>query len=114
MGAADGGDVAGVAGGEEPVADCRADCAAGVGAFVSVPAAAAGFALLFAVGGTAPIALSTLLSAMVGVHLAIGVGEAVITALVVGSVLAVRPDLVHGARGLLPTRTLVSHAEAVS
>lgn len=91
-----------------------APLAAGVGAFVSVPAAAAGFALLFAVGGTAPIALSTLLSAMVGVHLAIGVGEAVITALVVGSVLAVRPDLVHGARGLLPTRTLVSHAEAVS
>ena len=88
--------------------------AAGVGAFASVPAAAAGFALLFAVGGTAPIALSTLLSAMVGVHLAIGVGEAVITALVVGSVLAVRPDLVHGARGLLPTPTLVSHAEARS
>ena len=28
----------------------------------------------------------------------IGVGEGVLTALVVGSVVAVRPDLVHGAR----------------
>ena len=86
--------------------------AAGVGAFVSVPAAAAGFALLFAAGGTAPISLSTLLSAMVGVHVAIGPGEAVITALVIGSVLAVRPDLVHGARGLIQAQALVTHAEA--
>ena len=83
--------------------------AAGIGGFVSVPAAAAGFALLFAIGGSAPIALSTLMSAMVGVHLAIGLGEAVITALVVGSVLAVRPDLVHGARGLVSAPVLVTH-----
>lgn len=76
---------------------------------MSVPAAAAGFALLFAIGGSAPIALSTLMSAMVGVHLAIGLGEAVITALVVGSVLAVRPDLVHGARGLVSAPVLVTH-----
>ncbi len=83
--------------------------AAGIGGFVSVPAAAAGFALLFAIGGSAPIALSTLMSAMVGVHLAIGLGEAVSTALVVGSVLAVRPDLVHGARGLVSAPVLVTH-----
>ena len=37
---------------------------------------------------------------MVGVHVLIGIGEAVITALTVGAVIAVRPDLVHGARGL--------------
>jgi len=38
----------------------------------------------------------------VGVHLLIGLGEAAITALAVSSVLAVRPDLVAGARHLLP------------
>ena len=35
---------------------------------------------------------------MLGWHIVIGIGEAVITGLVVGSVVAVRPDLVHGAR----------------
>jgi cobalt/nickel transport system permease protein len=37
---------------------------------------------------------------MVGVHILIGIGEAAITALTVGAVIAVRPDLVYGARGL--------------
>jgi cobalt/nickel transport system permease protein len=37
---------------------------------------------------------------MVGVHLLIGLGEAVITVAVLGAVLAVRPDLVRGARHL--------------
>jgi cobalt/nickel transport system permease protein len=37
---------------------------------------------------------------MVGVHALVGVGEGIITALVVGSVLATRPDLVFGARDL--------------
>ena len=36
--------------------------------------------------------------AMVGVHVLIGIGEAVITGLTVAAVLAVRPDLVYGAR----------------
>ena len=35
---------------------------------------------------------------MVGWHTVIGIGEALITGLVVGSVVAVRPDLVYGAR----------------
>jgi cobalt/nickel transport system permease protein len=39
---------------------------------------------------------------MAAVHLLIGVGEGVITAATVSSVLAVRPDLVRGARGMLP------------
>jgi cobalt/nickel transport system permease protein len=34
---------------------------------------------------------------MGGVHALIGIGEGVITALTVGVVLGVRPDLVHGA-----------------
>lgn len=74
--------------------------AAGLGGFVSVPAAALSFAGLFAVGGTAPIDAGTLVAAMASIHSLIGIGEGVLTALVVGSVVAVRPDLVHGARRL--------------
>jgi cobalt/nickel transport system permease protein len=77
-----------------------------VGALVSVPAAALVFVGLYAVGGTTPVALGSVLTAMLGVHVLIGIGEAVITALTVSTVLAARPDLVHGARGLLPQHTL--------
>jgi cobalt/nickel transport system permease protein len=77
-----------------------------VGAFVSVPAAALLFVGLYAVGGTTPVALGSVLGAMLGVHLLIGVGEAVITALTVATVLAARPDLVRGAGGLLPLSRL--------
>lgn len=80
--------------------------AAAVGAFVSVPAAALGFVGLYAVGGTAAIPLGALTTAMLGWHLLIGAGEAVITGLVVGSVVAVRPDLVYGARRVLRSREL--------
>ncbi|MEU9982039.1 energy-coupling factor ABC transporter permease [Streptomyces sp. NPDC050856] len=69
-------------------------------ALVSVPAAAAAFTLIYAVGGTTDVPLPKVLTAMVGVHVLIGVGEAVITSATVGAVIAVRPDLVHGARGL--------------
>lgn len=71
-----------------------------VAALVSVPAAAAVFTALYALGGTTDVPVSKVLTAMVGVHVLIGVGEAVITMLTVGAVIAVRPDLVHGARGL--------------
>lgn len=77
-----------------------------LGALVSVPAAAGLFVGLYAVGGTTPITFGTVLSAMLGVHLMIGVGEAVITALTVSTVVAARPDLVRGARGLLPRSSL--------
>lgn len=69
-------------------------------AAVSVPAAAAAFTGLYALGGTTDVPLGTVLAAMTGVHVLIGLGEAAITALTVGAVLAVRPDLVYGARGL--------------
>ncbi len=88
--------------------------AAALGAFVSVPAAATVFTLLFAVGGVAPIETSTVLTAMVGWHTVIGLGEAVVTGLVVGSVVAVRPDLVHGARPLLTARTLQIRSQEVA
>ncbi|MFJ6633896.1 energy-coupling factor ABC transporter permease [Streptomyces sp. NPDC091376] len=71
-----------------------------VAALVSVPAAAAAFTLIYAIGGTTDVPIGTVLSAMVGVHLLIGIGEALITMATVGAVLAVRPDLVYGARGL--------------
>ncbi|MFF8901964.1 energy-coupling factor ABC transporter permease [Streptomyces lydicus] len=71
-----------------------------VSALVSVPAAAVAFTALYALGGTADVPLGKVFTAMVGVHVLIGIGEAAITALTVGAVIAVRPDLVHGARGL--------------
>lgn len=71
-----------------------------VAALVSVPAAACAFTLIYAIGGTTDVALGKVATAMIGVHVLIGIGEAVITALTVGAVIAVRPDLVHGARGL--------------
>ncbi|MFK0255922.1 energy-coupling factor ABC transporter permease [Streptomyces sp. NPDC090445] len=74
--------------------------AAFTGALVSVPASAAAFTLMYAVGGTTDVPLGKVLTAMLGVHVLIGIGEAAITAATVGAVLAVRPDLVHGARGL--------------
>ncbi|WP_164477810.1 energy-coupling factor ABC transporter permease [Nocardioides pantholopis] len=80
--------------------------AAVVAALVSVPAAAAVFTLLFAVGGTAPVETGDVLVAMLGWHVAIGIGEAAITGLVLGAVIAVRPDLVHGARDLVSQRPL--------
>ncbi|MFB7980038.1 energy-coupling factor ABC transporter permease [Streptomyces vinaceus] len=74
--------------------------AAFAGALLSVPGAAVMFTALYALGGTTDVPLGKVFTAMVGVHVLIGIGEAVITAATVGAVLAVRPDLVHGARGL--------------
>ena len=80
--------------------------AAAVAALLSVPTAAFTFVGLFAVGGQAPVSLGAVTTAMVGWHLVIGIGEAAITALVVSSVVAVRPDLVYGARRVLAARPL--------
>jgi len=73
---------------------------AGVAAVASVPAAALTFTALYAVGGHAPIPLAELTAAMLGWHTLIGLGEGAITFLAVGSIIATRPDLVHGARDL--------------
>lgn len=72
---------------------------AGIAAFVSVPAAALAFVLEYALGGTAPVSLGAVAAAMGGVHILIGIGEGVITGLVVAAVLASRPDIVVGVRG---------------
>ena len=81
--------------------------AAAVAALVSVPAAALAFTGLYAVGGQVPIPLVPLATTMLGWHTLIGLGEAVITGLAVSTVVAVRPDLVHGTRRVLATRRLV-------
>ncbi|MGH9229782.1 MAG: energy-coupling factor ABC transporter permease [Acidimicrobiales bacterium] len=74
--------------------------ASGVAAGVSVVLSALAFTAEYAIGGSGTAAVSTVAGAMVGVHVLIGIGEGVITGLVVGAVLATRPDLVWGARDL--------------
>ncbi|WP_245930417.1 energy-coupling factor ABC transporter permease [Allonocardiopsis opalescens] len=83
-----------------PVSRASVTAAAFVSALVSVPASALAFVLLFAVGGAVDIPLGTFTAAMGGVHVLIGIGEGLITAAAVAAVVAVRPDLVYGARGL--------------
>ena len=70
--------------------------AAGTAAGISVVLAALGFSLQYAVGGEGGVSAATVAGAMVGVHLLIGIGEGLITALVVGAVARSRPDLIHG------------------
>jgi cobalt/nickel transport system permease protein len=74
--------------------------AAGVAAGVSVLLSSLAFALEYAVGGAGGASLATVTATMAGTHTLIGIGEGLITALVVSSVLATRPDLVWGARHL--------------
>lgn len=74
--------------------------AGAIGGLVSVPSAALAFALLFAIGGAVPVPAMTVAMAMGSVHVLIGIGEALITAATLTAVMAVRPDLVYGARNL--------------
>lgn len=80
--------------------------------FVSVLAAAGAFALEFALGGTAPLSAATVTAAMLGVHTVIGVAEGVITALVVGAVASVRPDLVFGLHRRKPAEAIPEGIDA--
>jgi ABC-type Co2+ transport system permease subunit len=70
--------------------------AAAFAGLISVPAAALGFVLQYAVGATATYETSAVLTAMVSTHILIGIGEAIITFLTVSAVLASRSDLVFG------------------
>ena len=67
-----------------------------VSALISVPAAAIGFVIQYAIGANATFSVGTVLNAMVGTHILIGIGEAIITALTVSAVLVSRSDLVFG------------------
>jgi cobalt/nickel transport system permease protein len=74
--------------------------ASAVAALLSVVLASVAFTVEYAVGGAGGASVAKVAGAMIGVHVLIGIGEAVITGLTVGAVLAVRPDLVYGARDL--------------
>lgn len=63
----------------------------------SVVLAASACAIELAISGTVP--LSVTLPAMAGVHVLIGIGEAIIGTIVVAVVLQARPDLVDAYRG---------------
>jgi cobalt/nickel transport system permease protein len=83
-----------------PATKSAVAAAAGVAAGISVVLASVAFVVEYALGGTGGAPVGTVLAAMVGVHALIGIGEGIITALTVGVVLGVRPDLVHGAADL--------------
>jgi cobalt/nickel transport system permease protein len=76
--------------------------ASAVAALLSVVLASLAFTLEYAIGGAGGASVARVAGAMVGVHILIGLGEALITAMTVSAVLAVRPDVVHGARDLVP------------
>ncbi len=86
--------------------------ATAVAAFVSVVLASVAFTVEYALGGNGAVPVGTVLVAMVGVHVPIGIGEAAISALTVGAVLGVRPDLVFGAADL--PRDAISPTRAVT
>lgn len=74
--------------------------ATGLAAWASVVMSAMAFSVEWLFGASAPVPFDDVFTAMVGVHGLIGIGEAVISAMAVGAVLASRPDLVFGARDL--------------
>ncbi len=84
-----------------------------VGALLSVVAASVAFTAIYAIGGTTDVPLGTVAGAMIGVHVLIGIGEALITTATVASIISVRPDLVHAARHLQPKLVLREAPEAV-
>jgi cobalamin biosynthesis protein CbiM len=72
--------------------------AAAVAAWLSVPVSAAAFTLQYWIGGEATYSVGSVLGAMLSTHALIGIGEAVITGLALGTVLSSRSDLVSGWR----------------
>jgi cobalt/nickel transport system permease protein len=81
-----------------------------VAAFVNVVIASLGFVLEYTLGGTAGATVGSVFALMVGFHALIGIGEGLITAVTVGAVAAVRPDLVH----LLRTTAAAPRTEGIA
>jgi cobalt/nickel transport system permease protein len=76
--------------------------AAFAGSMVSVVIAALGFLVQYRIGGGVALDGQTfgdIALLLIGVHLAIGIGEGLITAVTVGTVATARPDLVYALRG---------------
>lgn len=67
--------------------------ACAIASWCSVIIAAFFCALELAISGTSPVGI--VIPAMVGVHMIIGIGEAVITVAVAGFILKTRPDLIY-------------------
>lgn len=76
----------------------RVTVASGIAAALSVPVAAAVFSGLYLIGGSTPVSAGDLLVAMSGVHMLIGVGEALITALVIALVANLAPGALWAGR----------------
>ncbi len=66
-----------------------------VAGILSVIFSSIAFVLEYALGGTVSVPLGSVLLAMISTHLLIGIGEGVITALIVSLLLRVRSDLVY-------------------
>jgi cobalt/nickel transport system permease protein len=71
--------------------------ATAVASLLSVVIASLAFVVQYAIGGNGVVSVGSAAAAMVSVHVLIGIGEAIITTLTIGAVLATRPDLVYGA-----------------
>jgi cobalt/nickel transport system permease protein len=84
--------------------------ATGLACGMSVVLSAMMFSIEWLFGASAPVPFDTVFGALVGVHILIGIGEAIISALVVAAVLATRPDFVAGAAHLAPA-DLVGRAQ---
>lgn len=77
--------------------------AALIAGMLSVVVSAAAFVAEYAIGGTVEVDLRAVFAAMVGTHALIGIGEGLITAVTLGAVWSVRPDLVLATADLAPT-----------
>jgi cobalt/nickel transport system permease protein len=86
---------------------------AGIAAALAPVLASVVFTLEYAIGGNGAASVGKVAAAMIGVHVLIGIGEGIITAMTVSAVMVSRPDLVHGAQDLLPTCATVDTAPAV-
>lgn len=78
---------------------------AAIAAAISLPLAALGFVFEYWLGGTVEISTTRVLLAALGTHALIGIGEGIITGLVVAAVMRSRPDLVYGAPDFQGQRT---------
>ena len=76
-------------------------------AFISVLASAGAFVFEYSLGGNATYNIASVLISVMSVHVLIGIGEAIITGLTIGAILATRADLVYGARKFLPAHNLL-------
>ena len=66
-----------------------------ISGLLSVVFSSIAFVLEYAIGGTVSVPLGNVLIAMISTHLLIGLGEGIITALIVSLLLRVRSDLVY-------------------